>query len=490
VSFIALLTLSAVSGARATGTRANAVLPPFSTGLTDFGVSPSGYNAFLARARAAGATEIRTSINWAATAGDTAPPASEQANPSFSGYDWADSDRRIGNIVRHGLVPVVQIQSAPSWGELPVPARASYSPPGGTNIDPAAYGRFATAAARRYDGEAPDLPAVRYWDAWNEPNISLFFGPQFVGGQPYSPTHYRAMVNAFAAGVKSVSPANLVIAGETAPFRDNTQDVQKVDSDWGPLSFMRKLLCLSDKLTSTCKTSVRFDIWAHHPYTSGGPLHHAALPNDVSIADLPKMKATLDAAYAAGHIRSAHGHPAFWVGEFGWDSNPPDPQGAPMALLTRWVSEGLYRMWLAGVTEVTWLQLSDQPLRTSFYQGGLYFGGAAVASAKAKPILRAFQFPFVAYPHGGGALVWGRSPSGAVKRVAIEQDVNGHWRQISLVTPAANGVFRATVKLDGSGDVRARLAGGPASLGYSLTEPPDEFFNPFGETTLLEPNSK
>src|SRR5213075_986822 len=98
------------------------------------------------------------------------------------------------------------------------------------------------------------------------------------------------------------------------------------DSDWGPLSFMRRLLCLSRALRPTCGFRVRFDVWSTHPYTSGGPTHHAIKPNDVSLGDLPKMRAVLDAAVRAHHILSS-GRPEFWVTEFSWDSKPPDPGG-------------------------------------------------------------------------------------------------------------------------------------------------------------------
>jgi hypothetical protein len=299
------------------------------------------------------------------------------------------------------------------------------------------------------------------------------------------------MLNAFAAAVKSVSSKNLVIAGEAAPFRDITQAVQNIDPDWGPLSFMRKVLCVSASLAPTCKTVARFDIWSTHPYTSGGPLHHAVLANDVSIGDLPKMKAVLDAAYRAGHIRSSDGKPPFWADEFGWDSKPPDPAGVPMTLLRRWVSEGLYRMWLAGVSQVTWLQLADLPMSESFNQGGLYFEGTSLAASKAKPILNAFEFPFVAYPQGSKVTVWGRTPGGIVQPVAIEQHVASGWRRLSVLQPNSVGIFRASVNPAGTGDLRARLTtGGQASIPYSLTEPPDRFFNPFGDTTRLEPSGK
>ena len=36
-------------------------------------------------------------------------------------------------------------------------------------------------------------------------------------------------------------------------------------------------------------------------------------------------------------------------------------------------AEALYRMWAAGVDTVVWFRIRDEPLRTSFYQSGLYF---------------------------------------------------------------------------------------------------------------------
>ena len=53
------------------------------------------------------------------------------------------------------------------------------------------------------------------------------------------------------------------------------------------------------------------------------------MPGDVSVAELPEMKSALDeAAVSAGDVASAR-PPAFWVTEFSWDSDPPDPGGVP-----------------------------------------------------------------------------------------------------------------------------------------------------------------
>ena len=145
-----------------------------------------------------------------------------------------------------------------------------------------------------------------------------------------------------------------------------------------PLKFMRQLLCLSAGKSpkAVCRKRVRFDVWAHHPYTSGGPMHHANGKDDVSLPDLWKMKVLLDAAVRTGNLAS-RGPVRFWVTEFAWDTSPPDPKGVPEQLHARWVAEALYRMWSQGVSLVTWFQVRDQPFTSSTpFQSGLYFRGA------------------------------------------------------------------------------------------------------------------
>ena len=105
-------------------------------------------------------------------------------------------------------------------------------------------------------------------------------------------------------------------------------------------------------------SALRFDIWSHHPYTSGGPTHRASNPDNVSIRELPRMRKVLRAGVRFKHIIHT-GSVRFWVTEFSWDTNPPDPKGVPVDLHARWVSEALYRMWRAGVSLVTWFQLRD-----------------------------------------------------------------------------------------------------------------------------------
>ena len=110
------------------------------------------------------------------------------------------------------------------------------------------------------------------------------------------------MVNQFAAGVREVNPTNRVIAGGLAPLGRTGKPA--------PLSFMKKVL----------EAPVSFDIWAHHPYTSGGPLHRSAGKGDVTLGNLGEMRTLL----MSKDSKIDNDIPLqFWVTEFSWDSSRP-----------------------------------------------------------------------------------------------------------------------------------------------------------------------
>ena len=448
---------------------------------------PEPSSLVFKRAAGVGATVVRLPIAWSEVAPITRTPGFDASDPADPAYRWERLDQSVREAARYRLEPLVFFYEAPKWAESP----QRFAGVALSNVpDPNEIARFAKALALRYSGSFRGLPRVRYWQAWNEPNISLYFHPQLVANRPISPLWYRKVLTRFAPAVHSVHADNLVIAGGTAPFRDTTPEVLKQRSDWGPLTFMREVLCVSRALRPTCTTRVPFDVWAHHPYTSGGPTHKAALRDDVSLGDLPEMKRLLDAAVNTRHVTARGGRPEFWVTEFSWDSRPPDPKAVPSGLLKRWVPEALYRMWQSGVSLVTWFTLRDQPLASNFYQSGLYYRGARLADDRPKPYLQGFRFPFVAFPDRGGANVWGRSPAGRPGRVIVEQAVGRSWRRLATLRTSRHGVFWAHVPASPRGSVRARFpATKDISLPFSLRPVPDRFYNPFGLTTLLEPKS-
>lgn len=202
------------------------------------------------RVRVAGATAMRLSASWSSVAppGFSRPDGFRPADPSSASYRWSSLEQQVIGVTSSGLKPILSIVDSPEWATMaPAPGMEKTLPA------PVELGKFALAAARRYSGAYNGLPRVRYWQVWNEPNISLFFRPQFLKGQPFSPDWYRRMVNEVATAVKLVHPDNLVVAGGTAPFRDITPEVRRVNPQWGPLTFMRELLCLSKSLKPKCQ---------------------------------------------------------------------------------------------------------------------------------------------------------------------------------------------------------------------------------------------
>jgi hypothetical protein len=433
------------------------------------------------RVKAAGASFIRITAYWAQIAPLTRPSSFDPTDPSDPAYDWSALDAQVKTAAAAGLVPYVTVVRAPTWAQAGSPRNV------GSSFRPSVsqFGDFMTAIAKRYDGHFEGLPRVRYWEIWNEPNLSIYLEPQFDGKQPVSPSIYRALVNAGATAVKGVAAHNFVIAGALSPFHDQDPLVLKADKQWGPLSFMRAVLCLNASLKPTCHMKTEFDAWSFHPYTSGGPLHTGQTPNDLSLGDMPKLRPILAAARRYGHLTAPRA-PQLWVTEFSWDSYQPDLKGVPMATLLHWVPEAFFRMWQNGVSVVTWFGLRDFPTWQSYYQSGLYYwGGKTMTHDPPKPILAAFRFPFVALPHGSDVSVWGRAPKAARGPIVVEQKVGSRWVRLQTVRTDSNGLFTKLLPAKGGGDLRARsLTNGLASPGFAPRELPDHWYNPFGSTTL------
>ena len=271
------------------------------------------------------------------------------------------------------------ILDAPAWADGAAPPSGNW--PGSYKPSPAALADFAAAAALRYGGDfsvdGAHLPRVRYWSIWNEPNLSAYLSPQTVNGKPFAPYWYRAMLNASADAIHSVKADNIVIAGETAPFWN--AELPKTS----PIGFMETVLCISEKQVrnkmthevetiykSACKQRAKFDVWAHHPYTEGGPTHRASVHGNASLGDLDDMRAVLNAAIRTNHVVSEQ-RARFWVTEFSWDTKPPDPKGVPVQLEARWVSQALYQAWKAGVSLFMWSDIRDQPISSPYLQSSL-----------------------------------------------------------------------------------------------------------------------
>jgi Cellulase (glycosyl hydrolase family 5) len=425
------------------------------------GMGPLSGAQWMARARADGASIVRVGVSWSSVAPSTRPGGFNPSNPASPGYSWASVDASVEAASAQGMKVLLTIQGAPSWAEDgAVPSSAT---PGSWRPDPAQLAAFATAIATRYDGHYPNpatpgtsLPRVTDYQAWNEPNLSIYLAPQWVRSgstwAPEAPTLLRAMENSFYSAIKAVSRSDFVVLAGTAPFGDlpGGQRMQ-------PVAFYRALFCLSSSLgAQPCSSAVSFDAIDHHPYGIDAPTMHALNPDDASIPDIDKITKVLHAAQRTGRALP-HGPKQVWTTEIGWNSKPPESSGVPIATQARWLEQSLYLLWSQGVSTVMWLQIVDIPpvpgQPFSFWDSGIYY-----QNGRAKPAATAYRFPFVTQRLSSSrVLAWGRAPSGG--HLLIQRESGSTWRTVAGLHVGAHQVFDKTLSQSGAGTFRAQLAG-------------------------------
>jgi hypothetical protein len=392
-------------------------------------------------------------------------------DPTDSAYQWSTSktDLRVKSALDAGLIPILTVWKAPSWAE-----RGAKGDSGTRDPDPTDFGNFARALATHYSG--PGM-TVRYWEAWNEPNQPHFLMPQSVNGKLLSPGRYRVLLNQFYTGIHGASghASDVVAAGVLSPHYQTP-----------PITFMRSLFCINSKNKKVRSCLVKLDAWSHHPYTNGGPFMKWGQPGGVALGDLPQMRKVLNAGLAANGSKKSV---PFWVSEFSWDTDGPDPLAVPLKLHARWVAEALYQSYRSGVSLFIWHQLRDRPMTTTPYQSGFFYCGEAPrsddgscgdnvfvpgADPQKTMSVKAFQFPFVAYAGNGHVRVWGRRPpDSSATSVRIERNVSGVWKTVKPSLPVdSHGTFSASWRSSDTTHVyRASLNTSTSSNGFSLRKP-------------------
>jgi hypothetical protein len=400
---------------------------------------------------------------WLTLVAPRPTPNFHPSNPGDPNYHFGGLDALVREATAHGQHILLTILDAPTW------AIVRTQGPAGFNGSPrsSAVGAFARALARRYSGRFPDpvhprtkLPRIDYFQAWNEPNLPALIAPQWTrarhGWISASPAIYRNILNAVYANVKAVRPHAYVFAAGLAPYGDAPG---RPYNRMHPITFLRDLLCLrGSRLQPThCPHPAHFDALDVHPY-SLTPTSNARNPEDVSMANIARLRRVLRAAQRTGRALPT-GRKPIWVTEMGWSSRPPDPGGISLSRQASYVSLGFYELWRQGVDHIFWDLISDFPYR-SLAGAGLYY-----QNGRAKPAAAAFRFPFVALrsPHGMVTL-WGKAPRGGT--VSIQRRRGHTWRRALLLGTTSGGVFHARPRL-GSRLVLRAVAGRVTSLPWA-----------------------
>jgi hypothetical protein len=165
-------------------------------------VLPNGRSAFPTYHKL-GVKVFEVDLSWAATA--PTKPANPE-DPSDPAYQWsAQLDQAVSEAAHYGIKICFLVKSTPGWANG---NRAQQWAPNNAND----YGQFLIAAAHRY-------PSVHLWMIWGEPNRdgATDFEPM-PANSPVGPRRYALLLNAGYHALKSVSPSNIVIGGNTWSF--------------------------------------------------------------------------------------------------------------------------------------------------------------------------------------------------------------------------------------------------------------------------------
>lgn len=295
-----------------------------------------------------GASIIRTTAYWSQIAPSRPTNA---ANPFDSGYHFEDLDELLRNAGSRGMTVLITIWGTPGWangdqGQNHAPTRM------------ADLQDFSRALAARYSGRYPGYPFVGYYSVWNEPNLAEFLAPAYKAGKPWSPLVYARMARAAYAGIKAGNSRAQVAIGETSPRGRQRPLGSSTTQDTIAPGLFAKIV------SAAPGPHVRFDAWAHHPYSGlgQGPTAKVAFPN-VNLTQLPVFEKKLDQWFKRKGI-------PIWVTEYGFETKPGEPKGVTVAKQALYTKQALaYARDDPNVDMFIWFIFRDDP--TSTWQSGL-----------------------------------------------------------------------------------------------------------------------
>jgi hypothetical protein len=444
-----------LSATGATAAYAHGLKLGFANGATLQDPNPSTRGMWFNRAVDARAQIVRLSVFWKAVARNR--PA-HPTNPGDPDYNFSDLDAAVKDAKRRHLDVVLGVFRAPDWAEGKNRPSGDAVPPGAWKPNAHAFGQFAQALGKRYSGHYRGLPRVRYFEVWNEPNITKFLAPQWQGKKAVSPGIYRRLLNSFYTGVKKTQPGAKVLGGALSPFGDSrTHPLDPSRPRLRPLVFLRKLLCLKHNLKPTkCPAKPHFNILSQHPLNFNKPPHyHPHNRNDIQVATFGSLRRTLRAGERAHHVRPRHHH-QLWATEYSWYTNPPNPTGVSPTTQAKWIEQGFYLLWKEGASVVINFPLRDETRDPTQTISRWATSGIFYHDGQKKPSFNSFRFPFVTDRRSKRkVLAWGKAPvSGKLK---IQQRRHGHWKTRTRLKAHKGRIFKRTLRLRGKADLRAKV---------------------------------
>ena len=420
---------------------------------------PGGVAAVQAVAewKAMGVDTVRIFALWSRIAPARRPRGFQAEDPNDPGYQWFLLDLAIDRVRAAGMSVTLTVTG-------PGPAWTSASPgrrQGQWKPKPAAYGDFAEAVARRYGSR------VDRYILWNEPNISIWLSPQARCRKgrctPVAPHLYRRLVRAAYPAIADHDPVSEIVIGALSP---RGQRLKNPNTVMRPLLFLRRLGCRNDAWqrmnTAECRgfKPATGDGFAIHPY-SGRSAPERPHPNadDVGLAQIRTLSATLDRLQRAKGLRSTSPRFPIFIDEYGYQTRPPD-RIAGIKPLTQdaWLQRAAYLAWrtprIRLFTQYLWRDEPRSPNGTfSGWQSGLRF-----TRGRAKPSLAHFDTPFAL--DARNRRLWGQVRPGGAHTVTVERKPNGGaWTPLATTITDGRGYWALSRPLARSSVYRYRADG-------------------------------
>ena len=422
-------------------------------------LDPSTRDAAMTELESLGVRHVRVLLTWkdvAPTPEATSTPGGDLSDPA-AGYDWSRYDGAMEALKARGWDVLMTVTlPGPKWA---MSGKKDFL----TRPSPTQFGRFVTAASRRY-GEQ-----VGQWAVLNEPNHPDFLLPQYDSKKrPKSPGIYRKLFQAADRALRSTGNGDdTLLIGETAP-----RGTGKVVA---PLTFLRGTLCLNSKYRkrSSCGR-LNADGWAHHAYTTkAGPFFEPPGKNDVTIGVLSRLNSAIAKAERA---RAMPRNTPIYLTEFGIQSTPDRVLGVSLAKqpIYRAISERLAYSNKRVKAFSQYLLRDDLPregVPTSQRYGG-FDSGLRFSTGGAKPSLLGFKLTLAAFRDGRSRTsLWGLVRGAGKTSVTVQyQDKGGRgFKRLKTVRTNARGYF--TLRTSYRGGRRYRLShdgqNGPATGSYT-----------------------
>jgi hypothetical protein len=279
-------------------------------GITDSGSAYFQQPSFFSALGALHAQVLRVHLSWGGALGVARRRPADATDPLDPAYDWSRYDAIVLAAADEGVELMFSIFGTPTWANGGgLTTRAPRHP-----VD---LENFAFAAADRYGGsfdrgDGTLLPRVRYWTAWNEPNLPIGLVPQWKRVHKrwviQSAIDYAHICNAVVTGVRgTLIPGERIACGDTAPRGNNAPTSSRPTVS--PLAFLRAMKRAGAK---------GFDAYAHHPYPSGPSESPTTRPKSTTAVTFGNLDVLVS------QLTKLYGRKPLWLDEYGYQTNPPD----------------------------------------------------------------------------------------------------------------------------------------------------------------------